>query len=631
MGDRLALIGEPAAYRAHVLRKEHLGGFDGLLTVALVGVLQHLEVAGAIAVDRDALTARPIRQLVRRADIIDSRGVGEVDRLRNGIIRRFLEGGLHTHVPVRANVVSGHESVLHPIRHLCAFREMPAFGKEADQLFAVEPFFSGDCFELLVDLGKFCPLGGVVLVEVVRTDEGEREDGLNAARTVRDDAQGPRGGNRRARRVAHRAWTFGASRAVDRICPVGEVSAHGGQLLGGAIRFLLDEAHHFTGEVQGLFGAVRDAHIDQHVRPAHDAQADAPDRLRCLLDLGNRVVIHLDDVIEQVNRPPHDLAQVGPINFFRTRSSHSEVTKIDRAEVARIVGIERLFATGVGRFDRAALRHGVRTAVVDAVDEDHAGVAVLPGVFEHRLPDLTGVPLVNGLPGLRIDDVVGGARFDGLHEGVGHGHANVEVLERRHVGLHFDEGVDVRVIDAQDAHVGAAPGAALFDRFGGGIEHLHERDWPARHAHRRLHAVIRGPQTRKREAGAAARLMDDRCVADRLENTINGIRHWEDEASRKLLQFMPGVDQRRGVRQEVQGGHQPVEAFFGGRAVAFGAAEFQLGFREILGHTPEALVRRLDCVALIVALGDPTLHNDLGVLRKRRRFECTRAKTRFFS
>ena len=71
-----------------------------------------------------------------------------------------------------------------------------------------------------------------------------------------------------------------------------------------------------------------------------------------------------------------------------------------------------------------------------------------------------------------------------------------------------DEFEDVRVIDAQDAHVRAAPGAALLDLLGGGVEDAQEGHRAGGHAAGRAHAGVLGPQTGKGEARTAAGLVD---------------------------------------------------------------------------------------------------------------------------
>ena len=56
----------------------------------------------------------------------------------------------------------------------------------------------------------------------------------------------------------------------------------------------------------------------------------------------------------------------------------------------------------------------------------------------------------------------------------------LKLVSRCGLLLARDELEDVRVVDPQDAHVGAPPRAALLDRLGGRVEHGHEGDRPPR-------------------------------------------------------------------------------------------------------------------------------------------------------
>ncbi len=58
----------------------------------------------------------------------------------------------------------------------------------------------------------------------------------------------------------------------------------------------------------------------------------------------------------------------------------------------------------------------------------------------------------------------------------------------------LDEANDIRVIDAQDAHVGTAPECALLDRVRGLREDLDEGERTLRSAARGAHEVALRPQ-----------------------------------------------------------------------------------------------------------------------------------------
>ena len=206
---------------------------------------------------------------------------------------------------------------------------------------------------------------------------------------------------------------------------------------------------------------------------------------------------------------------------------------------------------GVGRLEIAELRRGV--IAVGRVDEQHPGLAVVPGQVDDAVEHLAGAQGVDHLAGGGVDQVVFQVVFDRGHEGVGDGHAEVEVGEPGLVLLGDDEVEDVRVVDAEHAHVGAAPLAALLDGLGGGVEHLHERQRPRGHALGGLHRRVLRPQPRERVARAAAGLVHQGAVAHRREDAVHGVVHRQDEAGAQLAEVRAGVHQAGRVGQEIEG------------------------------------------------------------------------------
>ena len=84
----------------------------GILSVHLLLLRpcgQNLHGTAAITVDGDALAAFPAGQPVNFTDVVLRGAVRQVDRLGNGVVRMTLESGLHTHMPERGDVHSGHE------------------------------------------------------------------------------------------------------------------------------------------------------------------------------------------------------------------------------------------------------------------------------------------------------------------------------------------------------------------------------------------------------------------------------------------------------------------------------------------------------------------------------------------
>jgi hypothetical protein len=99
--------------------------------------------------------------------------------------------------------------------------------------------------------------------------------------------------------------------------------------------------------------------------------------------------------------------------------------------------------------------------------------------------------------------------LDGLHERLGNSHGDVEVVQLGIGGLAKDKLHDIRVVDPQDRHIGAAPGAALLDLFRGRVENLHEGNGAGGNAAGGAHHGILRPQPGKGETGATARFMND--------------------------------------------------------------------------------------------------------------------------
>ena len=198
---------------------------------------------------------------------------------------------------------------------------------------------------------------------------------------------------------------------------------------------------------------------------------------------------------------------------------------------------------GVGRLVGAEVGDGVES--VRFVNEKAAGFPGAPGAEDHPVPDGAGVEGADDLVGLGVLEAVLGAVLDGIHELGRDGDGDVEIGHLREVFLAGDEVHDVGVVDAQDPHVGAAPGAALFHRVGGCVVELHERHGPGGDAgggadHRAL-----GAESREGEAGPAAGLVDER---HRLEGVVDpvapvgeGVLDGEDEARRELAEGAAGI------------------------------------------------------------------------------------------
>ena len=155
-----------------------------------------------------------------------------------------------------------------------------------------------------------------------------------------------------------------------------------GELDRGRLRLLVDEVHDLAGQVHGLVGVVGDAEPEEQVGEAHDAQADLAVAAGHLGDLRQRVVVDVDDVVQEAHGGLDDAPQAAVVEVAVV----AHAGQVDGAQVARLVGQQGLLAAGVGALDRAQLGRGV--VLVDAVDEDDAGVAVLPGQRDDEVEDL---------------------------------------------------------------------------------------------------------------------------------------------------------------------------------------------------------------------------------------------------
>ena len=183
--------------------------------------------------------------------------------------------------------------------------------------------------------------------------------------------------------------------------------------------------------------------------------------------------------------------------------------------------------------------------------------------------------------------------FDGAHEGVGDADGDVEVGDGVLIGLAGDEIFHVGVVDAQDAHVGAAAGAALGDLAEGVVVDAQETDRAGGLTGGGFDDGALGAQAREGEAVAAAGLLDEGGVAQGLEDAGGVAAHvvddGQDEAGGQLAEGGAGAGEGGGVGEEFFGGEEMVEsagAFEDGGLPGF----FDRG--DIVGHPPEHVFDR---------------------------------------
>ncbi len=152
------------------------------------------------------------------------------------------------------------------------------------------------------------------------------------------------------------------------------------------------------------------------------------------------------------------------------------------------------------------------------------------------------------------------------------------------------------MVDPQDAHVGAAPGAALLDGLGRGVDDPEEGDRARGDALGLADEAALGPEAAEVEAGAAALLVDEGRVLDGVEDRVQRVLDGQDEAGAEA-HVAAGAGQGRAVGEEVAVHHDPEEGF--GPALPVGRA--LLGRGDESGDAPEEVGRGLvEELALVV-------------------------------
>ena len=198
------------------------------------------------------------------------------------------------------------------------------------------------------------------------------------------------------------------------------------------------------------------------------------------------------------------------------------ITDVYRAQVADVVRQKGLLAAGICRFVLTDV--GNRIVAIGFVDEEASRLAGPPGALDHPVPYHPRIELTGNFAGARIDEIVARSVLHRGHEFVGDGDGDVEVRHLRQIFLAGDEIHDIRVIDAKNAHVGAATRAALLHGIGRRVVELHERHRTGCNAGGRANHRALAAQLREPEAGSAARLMDQRHRTQRVVDAVAPVR-----------------------------------------------------------------------------------------------------------
>ena len=97
--------------------------------------------------------------------------------------------------------------------------------------------------------------------------------------------------------------------------PREEGAALDGEALGLGAGLVCDELHDGAADLDALLGVVGNAEADEHVGEAHDAEAGLAGEQVHALDLGDRVVVGVDGVVEEVGGRPHGGTEQVPVDL----------------------------------------------------------------------------------------------------------------------------------------------------------------------------------------------------------------------------------------------------------------------------------------------------------------------------
>ena len=438
-------------------------------------------------------------------------------------------------------------------------------------------------------------------------DVGVGKHRLHTGGHAGNDGQGAGGGDGGDSSVAD-----GLAVLIDALVKEGEGTPALRQLLALLVADGVDGVHNLGGQSHALFTVVGHAHVEEHIRKAHDAQADLTGGTGHLVDLGQGVLVDLDDVVQEVDSGTDGLLQLGPVQHPARHGLGDVVDQVDGAQVAALIGQQGLLAAGVGGLDLALAGHGV--VPVEPIQEDDAGLAGLPGGGNDGIKDLPGLQLARYPAGGRVHQIVHSVGAHCLHKGFGDAHRDVEVGDLGGVVLAGDKVHDVGVIHPEDAHVGAPAGTSLLHRLGSGVEHLHKGDGAAGHTAGGVDGGTLGTQPGEGEAGTAAALVDEGSVLDGVKDVLHGVGHRQHKAGGQLAQGAAGIHQGGGIGQEVQTGHHLIELRRRGHYVSLGV-KVAVALGHCVGYPAEEPVHRLGGIPVLVPGQVAPLQHCLGVFR----------------
>jgi len=355
----------------------------------------------------------------------------------------------------------------------------------------------------------------------------------------------------------------------------------------------------------GLVGVVLQPQHDERVAQPGEAEADAALRHRFLALRLERPGGDLEHVVQHAHGGLDHAAEFLEVEsgFFGERVGN-ESRQIDRTQAAAAIRRQRLLGAGVRRLDRLA--------VVEVLSRLMRSRNRMPGsawsyvermIWSHssRARSLRYTPqavvalvAVVARPGFRlVDQFDGQVILDGGHEVIRHPDREVEIGELAPV-LGVDELLDVGVVAAQHAHLGAAARAGGFDRLARLVEHAHVGHRAAGARTRALHLGALRPDGREVVADAAAaahglgRLLQ-RGIDARLPSTTSEIES-PTGCTKQLISVAWKPDAGGGV--DAPGGDEAFLLRLQEAALPMGAPLLGLGLRQRARHAAAHVIDR---------------------------------------
>src|SRR5436309_66878 len=345
--------------------------------------VEDLVLARAVAVHRDAFAVEVKGEQVRLLHVLDGGLPREINRLRDGRVTPVLEGGLHTNVPFRRDVVRGGEDPLPFLGDLLqAPRRAVVVEDFLHEIVAPESLAFCDFFKVVEEIRQLLAVHNALVPD-------QAELGLAAAGRIRDHRERAGRRDRRDVRVAKPQALLLVSAAL----PRGIDAALLGELRALIISGFLDKLHDLAAPFDAFLRIVRDLEHEQHAREAHDPEADLSRGVGHLFDLLHWVRVHVDDVVQQADRRADRPFEFLPVDVPAARGVAPHMPReINRPQVARLVGQEWLFPALSN--DKTVANHGMRSSFGEIED---LAVADEFGASQHVLEFCPIEPRISNL------------------------------------------------------------------------------------------------------------------------------------------------------------------------------------------------------------------------------------------